>query len=264
MTAITPVPGVARFTGVAWRMARITWFRHRWAVTAILGVFGVAALVLLGEGIAMRAWLDANGIAHCLPMSAGNEDAFCRSGESLVAQFSAGDSGEAAFFAGDTAHLLLAVPAAAALFGGLPWLTREFETGSFRYTWVQGINPRCLFLGQWWLRPRLLSIAPVVSRQPMGSFYPSHWNDLWLNGWITAPDGHSLTAAQELKLYLAISQSRFSGTQGQWLAAHHYVSWAAYQPHSRLVLFQLAMALALLVLSALLVLAAVRLLRARS
>lgn len=354
MTAIASVPGVARFTGGAWRMARITWFRHRWAITAILGAFGVAALVLLGEGIAMRAWLDANGIAHCLPTSAGSRDAFCLRSQSLLGQFTDGSSGEAAFFAGDTAHLLLAVPAAAALFGGLPWLTREFETGSFRYTWVQGINPRrwslgtfgslaavaafcavvlgvvfdwwyriamwpvnvtpdmgwdwdnfglspitlagwtvfamalamlsaaairrtvpamaafaagyagCLFLGQWWLRPRLLSIAPVVARQPMGTFYPSHWHDLLLNGWITAPDGHVLTAAQELKLYFAMAQSHFSGTQGQWLAAHHYVSWIMYQPHSRLVLFQLAMALALLVLSALLVLAAVRLLRARS
>jgi len=349
MTAIASVPGAARFTGGARRMARITWFRHRWAVTAILGVFGVAALVLLGEGIAMRAWLDARGIAHCLPMSTGSRDAFCLRSQSLVGQFTGGSSGEAAFFAGDTAHLLLAGPAAAALFGGLPWLTREFETGSFRYTWVQGINPRrwslgtfgslasvaaggavvlgvvfdwwygiakwpvnvtpdmgwdwdgfglspialagwtvfamalamlagaairrtvpamaafavsyagCLFLGQWWLRPRLLSIAPVVARQSADTFYPSHWNDLSLNGWITAPDGHVVTAAQEVKLYFGMGQSHFRGTQSQWLAAHHYVSWMAYQPHSRLVLFQLAMVLALLVLSATLVLAAIRL-----
>ncbi len=346
MTAIAAVPSGAR------RMAWITWFRHRWTVAAILGVFGVAALVLLGEGIAMRAWLDANGIAHCLPTNPGNRDAACLSAESLVGQFTAGNSGEAAFLAGDTAHLLLAVPAVAALFGGLPWLTREFETGSFRYTWVQGISPRrwslgmfgslavvaaagavvlgvvfdwwyriaqwpvnvtpdmgwdwdvfglspialvgwtvfafalamlsaaairrtvpamaafaasyagCLFLGQWWLRPRLLSIAPVVARQSFGSFYPSHWNDLWLNGWITAPSGHVVTTAELLKLYAGMGH--FSGTQGQWLAAHHYVSWVRYQPQSRLVLFQLAMALVLLVLSASLVLAAARLLRARS
>lgn len=46
-----------------------------------------------------------------------------------------------------------------------------------------------------------------------------------------------------------------------WLAAHHYASWIAYQPHSRLVLFQLILALILLTASACSVLAAVWLFR---
>jgi hypothetical protein len=349
MTAVVHMPDATR------RAARITWYRHRWAVAAILGVFGAAALLLLGEGIAMRAWLDGNGIAQCLPGNGGVRDTICQRNQALVGQYTDGSSGQAAFFAGDTAHLLLAVPLAAAMFAGLPWLTREFETGSFRYTWVQGINPvrwllgtfgslagiaaaaalvcgllfewwyriaqwpvhvtpasgwdwdafglspialvgwtvfamalamliaavlrrtvpamaafavsyaGCLFLGQWWLRPRLLDFAPVVARQPKdAAWFPLHWNDLWLNGWLTAPDGHVLTAAQELKLYTTMSQSPRGVSQDQWLAAHHYVSWVAYQPYSRLLLFQLALAIGLLGLSALAVLVTVWLLRRKA
>lgn len=339
MTAIVHMPDAAR------RAARITWYRHRWAVAAILGVFGVATVVLLAEGIAMRVWLHGNGTAHCM---SGPWDAICQRNQSSAEQFTGGASGQAAFLAGDTAHALLAVPLAAAMFAGLPWLTREFETGSFRYTWVQGMNPvrwllstfgslaaiaaaaavacglvfdwwyriaqwpvnitpsrgwdwdgfglsaialvgwavfamalamltaavirrtvpamavfaagyaGCLFLGQEWLRPRLLAIAPVVRRENWGAFPDP--GAYYISSWMTGPDGKVLTPHQEISAYTAASGSKMS----QWLTAHHYANWISYQPHDRLVLFQLAMALGLLGLSTLSVLVTVWLLRRRT
>jgi len=341
MTAISHVPGGT----IVLRMARLTWFRHRWAVATILAVFGAATLVLLAEGIALRAWLDGAGLAHCLPGS-GSFGLACRDSPAL-AQLLGGDNGQAAFFAGDTAHLLLAVPPVAALFAGLPWVTREFETGSFRYTWVQGINPvrwllgtygsltaiaaagavvcglvfdwwyrtaqwtvnvtpsmgwdwdafglspialvgwtvfamalamlagaairrtvpamaafavcyaACLAFAEWWLRQRLLTIMPVVRQVSFDAI--QNRGDYGVNGWMTGPDGHVLTAGQQLNAYLAASHAK-GMTEGQWLTAHHYADWIAYQPHDRLVIFQLAVTLALLVLAALSVLTAVRLL----
>jgi hypothetical protein len=50
-------------------------------------------------------------------------------------------------FRPDVPWSLIAIAPALALFAGLPWVTREFDTGSFRYTWVQSISPRRWLLG---------------------------------------------------------------------------------------------------------------------
>jgi len=328
MTAITYAPAAAR------RMARITWRRHRFAVAGILGLFGVATAVLVAEGVTMRLWIDSHGLTHCPGLSPAASLASCRGKPGWLSIYDRGF-----FFADITAKLLLALPGVAALFAGVPWLAREFETGSFRYTWVQGISPVRWLLGVfgslagmaavaavvcgvvfgwwyrvaqwavnvipnggwdwdafglspiamvswtvfamalamlaaavfrrtvpamasfavtyaggltftlWWLRPRLLTIAPAVIRAQLG--YVPGGNDLWLNAWFTGPDGHVLTLTQESNVVW----------RDPWLTGHHYTYWIAYQPHGRLVLFQLALAFMLLVLSAASVLAAVWLLR---
>jgi hypothetical protein len=51
------------------------------------------------------------------------------------------------------------------------------------------------------------------------------------------------------------------GAVGQWLAAHHYTYWGAYQPASGLLIHQFAFTLILLAVSAVSVLAAVWLIR---
>jgi hypothetical protein len=332
-------------TAMAVRMGRVTWHQHRWAVMAILGVFGVAAVLLLAEGAATRSWLAAAGLTRCF-----GEGVDCRLGsQAALNQFMGGADGQAVFFAGDTVHLLLAVPPAAALFAGLPWLTREFETGSFRYTWVQGISPvrwllgvfgslaavaavaaalcgvvfnwwyrfaqwpanitpargwdwdafglspialvgwtvfamalatlfaallrrtvpamaafavtyaGCLLFGLYWFRAWLLSLFPAVTRQN-GLFVtgPANQVDYFVTTWTTGAGGHVLTEQQEVAASIAAYRH---ADPGQWIAAQHYVAWLSYQPHSRLAFFQLALTLVLLVLSALLVLAAVRLTR---
>jgi hypothetical protein len=332
-------------TAMAVRMGRVTWHQHRWEVMAVLGVFGVAIAVLLAEGAATRSLVDAAGLTRCF--RAGVE---CHpASQAAMNQFMGGADGQAVFFAGDTVHLLLALPLAVALSAGLPWLTREFETGSFRYTWVQGISPvrwllgvfgsftaiaavaavvcgvvfnwwyrfaqwpanitpargwdwdafglspialagwtvfamalatlfaamlrrtvpamaasavsyaACLFFGQYWFRPWLLNLFPVVTQwHGVSLMGPPSQSDYWVNSWLTGPGGHLLGNRESNSLILAAYRH---ADPGQWLSANHYALWVAYQPTGRLVFFQFALGLILLVLSALLVLAAVRLIR---
>ncbi len=335
MTAMIHPPDVAL------RMVQVTWYRHRRAIACILGPFGAATVILLADGTAMRSWLDRNGIAQCL--DAGT---YCAR-KAAWTTFSGGDS----FFASDISKLLRAVPASVALFAGPPWLTREFETGSFRYTWVQGISPvrwllgtfltlagiaaaaaavcgaafdwwyhvaqwpvnvvpargwdwdafelstvsmvswtvfamalamltaalirrtvpamasfavtyaGCLALAEWQLRPRLLTLAELVTRWPLDSRQATpRQYDLLLSWWFTGPDGHVLPQARVFSVLSRVPPGSPS-QMNHWLAAHHYASWIAYQPHSRLVLFQLILALILLTASACSVLAAVWLFR---
>lgn len=344
MTAIVRRPDVAL------RMARITWYRHRWAVVAILGVFGAATAVLIVEGTALRVWLDDNGMAQCVGVMEPYGISACAGKPGWNNLFSI-------YIARDTAYALLVVPPAAALLGGLPWLTREFETGGFRYTWVQGIKPvrwllgvfgsltaiaivaaavcgvasdwwyrvaqwpvavmpapgwgwdafglspialvgwtvfamalamlvavvirrtvpamaafaatyaGCLIFTLWWLCPHLLRLAPVVARGQWGTGFSldaPHWKDLGITWWLTGPNGSALTGEQFLNMLGAAGPRSTPAQQAQWLVAHHDTYWIAYQPHARLVVFQLALALLLLALSALSVLAAVVLLRRQS
>jgi hypothetical protein len=345
MTAMAHAPGVAL------RMAQVTWYRHRRAIAGILGLFGAATVVLLADGAAMRSWIDHYGLAGCLDVSGNHGITPCRGVRvfKVLGTFTGN-----AFFAADIAKLLRALPPAAALSAGLAWLTREFETGSFRYTWVQGISPvrwllgtfltlagtaaaaaavcgaafgwwfrvawwpvavmpvkgwgwdafelspvslvswtvfamalamlaaalirrtvpamasfavtyaGCLILAEWQLRPRLLTLAPLVTRWHWDILPETpRWDDLLLSSWVTGPDGHVLSLARLSRVLSTIPQGS-QAHEDQWLAAHHYASWVAYQPHSRLAVFQLILALILLTASASSVLAAIWLLRRQS
>ena len=72
----------------------------------------------------------------------GSESANCRSGSAALQSFY-----DKTTFRPDVPWSLIAIAPALALFAGLPWVTREFDTGSFRYTWVQSISPRRWLLG---------------------------------------------------------------------------------------------------------------------
>jgi hypothetical protein len=148
-------------TTIALRMGRVTWHRHRWAVTAILVVFGAAIAALVAESIATTVALDANGVAGCLNMFAS-----C-SGLTAPDRFYSVYT-SATTSAALTAHLLLVVPPVVALFAGVPWLTREFETGSYRYTWVQGVPPARWLLGTF---GSLAGIALVSAAAYGAAFY---------------------------------------------------------------------------------------------
>ncbi len=137
MTATARAPGVTHPPGVAVRMARVTWYRHRGAMAGIAALFALAVAVLLTEGFAMRSALG--GLSRCLVTNAHG---------SVCAGTSAWDGfGIRPYYVDDLSQGLNVLPLLAAMFAGVPWLTREFETGSFRYTWVQGIGRREWLLG---------------------------------------------------------------------------------------------------------------------
>jgi hypothetical protein len=121
------------------RMTRVTWCRHRAAVLAIIAVFGVAIAFLIADGVWLRTWVDTHHIAACFGAAEpgpGN----CSPAAWLEFNGTPG-------FRPDVPWALIAVAPVLALFAGLPWVTREFDTGTFRYTWVQGVSPRRWLLG---------------------------------------------------------------------------------------------------------------------
>ena len=127
----------ARTSDVAVRMTRVTWYRHRAAIAGIAGLFALAAAVLLAEGFAMRTALG--GLSRCL--TTGVQGSTC-AGSPAWDRFL-----NRSWYVDDLAQAMNALPLLAAMFAGVPWLTREFETGNFRYTWVQGLGRREWLLG---------------------------------------------------------------------------------------------------------------------
>ena len=128
MTAITS----GRVTIPAWRVVRAAWFRNRMTLTVLLAAFAVAAGWTLYEAERMRSWLIAHHIQQCIIPVNGVGSA-C---EPLLTwgQFSS------SFQAYYVIFPLLGAPVVLATFGGVRWLTREYETGSFRYTWTLGVS----------------------------------------------------------------------------------------------------------------------------
>ena len=122
------------------RMTRVTWYRHRAALAGIIAVFGIATAFLIVDGVVLRSWVDAHHIAGCLTAPISGQVNCPRAAWDSF-------SGFKMTFRPDVPWSLIAIAPALALFAGLPWVTREFDTGSFRYTWVQAISPRRWLLG---------------------------------------------------------------------------------------------------------------------
>jgi ABC-type transport system involved in multi-copper enzyme maturation permease subunit len=126
MTALT-MPGRpahdARLRPVPWRrMAWVTWRQYRAALGGVAAFLGAFAVYL---------WLTGLQMHHA-------EAAYCHPAGSLGCAINfTGRYGETAII---VSIALQAVPALIGVFAGAPVLARELETGTFRYTWTQGIG----------------------------------------------------------------------------------------------------------------------------
>jgi ABC-2 family transporter protein len=143
MTALT-MPGRpkhdARLRPVPWRrMTWVTWRQHR------AGLTGVA--VLLGA-LAVYLWLSGLQMHHVYATA-------CHSAGSLNCAITF--TGRYGITAIIVSIFLQVVPALIGAFTGAPVLARELETGTFRYTWTQGIGRRRWTLG------KLVLLAVVVT-----------------------------------------------------------------------------------------------------
>jgi hypothetical protein len=189
VTAAVPVARYRRQPVV--RIARVTWYRHRPAVIGVAGVFAVAAAVLLTEGLRMRATLDAQGLARCLDTN--SYGSLCWNGQPrAVLQDRWDDFLNLSYYASDLMQGLNLLPLVAALFAGLPWLTREFETGSFRFTWVQGISRRDWLLGTFGPLAAVATVSAVVCGLVFQWWFQvAQWgsSDYPADGWNWVPFG---------------------------------------------------------------------------
>jgi hypothetical protein len=146
MTAITS----GQVTIPAWRVVRAAWFRNRMTLTAMLAVFAATAGWTLYEAGSMRSWLAARHIQQCT--TPGNSVGPACGFDPAWEQYFYGGR----FQANYVLFLLLGAPVVLAVFGGVRWLTREYETGSFRYTWTLGVSRVR------WLAGTLLPLLAVV------------------------------------------------------------------------------------------------------
>jgi ABC-type transport system involved in multi-copper enzyme maturation permease subunit len=113
----------ARLRPVPWRrMAWVTWRQHRAALAGVAAFLGAFAVYL---------WLTGLQMHHA-------EAAYCHRAGSLGCAINfTGRYGETAII---VSIALQAVPALIGAFIGAPVLSRELETGTFRYAWTQGIG----------------------------------------------------------------------------------------------------------------------------
>jgi hypothetical protein len=149
------VTATAMPAGLPLRMARATWYRHRPAIIAILAIFAAATIVLIVQGAMMRSALAAEGIGKCI--ETGAYGSACpwpppQAWEAFLTHYG--------YTAADIVPALYLLPLSVAVFAGVPWLTREFETGSFRYTWVQGVSRADWLLG---------TFAPLAATATLGA-----------------------------------------------------------------------------------------------
>jgi ABC-type transport system involved in multi-copper enzyme maturation permease subunit len=133
----------AKLRPVPWRrMAWVTWRQHRLALTVMAGLLGALAVWLLSIGLQLHHAYAAATACHpassiaCgdLVYSFNNRDTFLTNG-----------------------WVLQAIPALIGAFVAAPVLSRELETGTFRYAWTQGF-------GRWrWTLAKVVPLAVAVT-----------------------------------------------------------------------------------------------------
>jgi hypothetical protein len=108
-------------------MGWVTWRQHRATLLSVPGVLGAVAIFLLFMGL----WVHKNYTALILCQPASSDAC-----QNLSRTFNSTD-----WTVGNVLGILVnLVPALLGAFAGAPVLAKELETGTFRYTWTQGIG----------------------------------------------------------------------------------------------------------------------------
>lgn len=130
---------------VPWRrMAWVIWRQQRLTIGGVVGLLVAVAALVLVEGLQLHHAYAA--VSACRPAGAGP----CQ-------QAANNFSNDNSFTAGIVAALLQAIPALVGALVGAPLLAREFESGTFRYVFTQGIGRTR------WSVAKLISLAVVVT-----------------------------------------------------------------------------------------------------
>ena len=144
-TAPAPPNLSASLRPLPWRrMGWVTWRAHRLALAGVGAVFGVAAVYLVVTGLPMHNAYAT--VTACRPASSG---ACQQVAENLVATYQ--------HLVLVTADLRQAIPVLIGAFVGAPLLAREFEAGTFRYAWTQGLGRTR------WIIAKLALLAIVIT-----------------------------------------------------------------------------------------------------
>lgn len=134
-------------------MAWVTWRQHRQQLLASAGLVVLAAIAALASAIPVRDAYHRQALSSCLPPSA-------RPGCDLIVAHFRGEFGSLA----EAGRWLFLLPALALLVGA-PLLAREFEHGTIRLAWTQGVSRRRWLVS----KTLLLGAAIVVAAAALGA-----------------------------------------------------------------------------------------------
>ena len=146
MTATTSVNHVRPILRpVPWRrMAWVTWRQHRSLLAGAAITLGVVAIYLTVVGFQIHIAYTA--VEACRPVASSA----CRQ---VLGNFFAAYQPSV----GITEGVLQLLPALIGAFAGAPILAREFETGTFRFAWTQGIGRTR------WVTAKLVPLAILLT-----------------------------------------------------------------------------------------------------
>ena len=146
---VRPDSGGASLRPLPWRrMAGVTWRQHR---TTLAGV-----AVLLGA-LAVWLWITGRPLHHAYAAAVACHPASSATCQGLIVAFNRSAENHFMGSKGPGGVLLQVVPALIGAFAGAPVLSRELETGTFRYAWTQGF-------GRWrWALAKLMLLAAVLA-----------------------------------------------------------------------------------------------------
>ena len=127
-------------------MAWVTWRQHRGQLLTAAGLVALVAIAALVTSLPVRVAYHHQALSSCLPPAA-------RPGCDLLVSHFRSEFGSLA----QVGRWLILLPGLALLVGS-PLLAREFEHGTFRLAWTQGLSRR-----RWLLSKTMLLAAALVA-----------------------------------------------------------------------------------------------------
>lgn len=145
---LAEVPSPIEQSSRPWKpMARVTWLQHRVMIFGVLGLVSCLALYMFVMGPQIHT-MYAKYVVNGCPFNFANA-ANCSGLQSQL-----GHSAITITFIDIALHV---IPVVVAMFVGAPLIAREFETGTYRFTWTQGMSRTT------WLTLKLTFLALIVT-----------------------------------------------------------------------------------------------------
>jgi hypothetical protein len=160
--ARAPVPRGegSRGRSLARGMLWVTWRQHRAALVWALALLGAFAVFMVVQGIGMHATYASLGVGHYRSLDSPRA-------ASLALTFDNEYLGWGLYLP----RVVMFLPLFIGAFVGAPLLAREFETGTFRFAWTQGIGRVRWTVSKLLLLGLVVTIAALAFSQLFGWWY---------------------------------------------------------------------------------------------
>jgi ABC-type transport system involved in multi-copper enzyme maturation permease subunit len=182
-TAAPSRPSRPSLRALAW----VTWRQHRTALVGLIGVLLLCGLLLLQNGLTMHADFRRLGLADCVP---GHHNQACPVGIDafhhdldLVTRLTA---------------VVFPLPVLFGMFLGAPLIAREFESGTHRFAFTQGVGRTR------WLITKITLLA-VLTVASAGAFAATV---IWWYGPLVASHGRLGGGSLTYEVYGVVFVSR--------------------------------------------------------